>query len=495
GATFAVGDKVEARYKGKIKSYKGKISRVNSDHTFDVDYDDGEKERGLAEKHLKLLGTVDDGRLGNNGTGEYMEGGKGRSRHPPEHDERGSRGGARLCEGDKIEARYRGKGEYYKGKISRVNSDDTFDIDYDDGEKERGLAEEHIKPLESGRSDRLPRGAGGKLREGDKVEARYRGRGKYYTGRISRVNSDGTFDINYDDGENERGLAEEHIKPRESASAGRSPRINDQKLREGDKVEARYKGRGKYYKGNITRVNSDGTFDIHYDDGERERGLAEEYIKSLESGSSGQLLQNNVGKLREGDKVEARYKGRGKYYKGKISRVNSDGTFDINYDDGERKRGLAEYHIKLDKLASAGRSLNSDGRNLREGDKVEARYKGRGKYYKGKIARVNSDGTFDIDYDDGERERGLAEYHIKSHESGDGEGSPHSIGEVREGDKVEARYRGSGKYYKGKIAKVNTDGTFDIDYDDGEKERGLAEQHVKPLESGEDRRSPRRSGG
>ena len=30
--------------------------------------------------------------------------------------------------------------------------------------------------------------------------------------------------------------------------------------------------------------------------------------------------------MRVGDKIEARYRGRSKYYKGKISRVRADGT-------------------------------------------------------------------------------------------------------------------------------------------------------------------------
>ena len=42
-------------------------------------------------------------------------------------------------------------------------------------------------------------GGGGALREGSKVEARYRGKSKYYPGVIRRENRDGTFDVDYDD--------------------------------------------------------------------------------------------------------------------------------------------------------------------------------------------------------------------------------------------------------------------------------------------------------
>ena len=48
------------------------------------------------------------------------------------------------------------------------------------------------------------------------------------------------------------------------------------------------------------------------------------------------------------------------------------------------------------------------------GAAVEADYKGRGKYYAGRIARVRLNGTFDIDYDDGEKELGVPRAAIKA---------------------------------------------------------------------------------
>jgi len=40
--------------------------------------------------------------------------------------------------------------------------------------------------------------------EGDKVEALYKGKGtKWFSGVVKRVNRDGTYEIRYDDGDNE----------------------------------------------------------------------------------------------------------------------------------------------------------------------------------------------------------------------------------------------------------------------------------------------------
>ena len=80
-----------------------------------------------------------------------------------------------------------------------MRADATFDIAYDDGESETRVEERLIRSLDGGgRGSRSPspRGGGrGRLREGAKIEARYRGRSRYYPGRIARDRGDGTFDV------------------------------------------------------------------------------------------------------------------------------------------------------------------------------------------------------------------------------------------------------------------------------------------------------------
>ena len=50
--------------------------------------------------------------------------------------------------------------------------------------------------------------------------------------------------------------------------------------------------------------------------------------------------------ISKGDRVEAKLKGWTKYYKGKITRENRDGTYDILFDDGERKSKVDAKLIK-----------------------------------------------------------------------------------------------------------------------------------------------------
>jgi hypothetical protein len=134
--------------------------------------------------------------------------------------------------------------------------------------------------------------------------------------------------------------------------------------------------------------------------------------------------------LEVGVLVEANYRGRGKYFSGKISRVRLNGTYDIAYDDGESEQSVPKDLIRVkprylpravcfDALFSTiylyrGGSpsrlrldddiVNSSSASLDVGTAVEADYRGKGKYYTGKIARVRAGGTYDIDYDDGEKE-------------------------------------------------------------------------------------------
>ena len=100
--------------------------------------------------------------------------------------------------------------------------------------------------------------------------------------------------------------------------------------------------------------------------------------------------------------MEAKCRGWTKYYGGEILRVNSDGTYDIKFDDGERKRGVEADRIKGGSGGDDDRSSSSSRPALREGDRVEAKCKGWTKYYGGEILRVNSEIASDTSREGGE---------------------------------------------------------------------------------------------
>jgi hypothetical protein len=289
----------------------------------------------------------------------------------------------------------------------------------------------------------------------------------------------GTYDINYDDGESEIGVARGLIFPLASSGTNRSPSRSSARIEEGSKVEGNYRQKGKWYTGKVTRDRRDGTFDIDYDDGESETRVGEALIRLIGGSSSLSGSRDIVVELVEGTSVEAFYKGK-KWYPGKISRVRLNGTFDINYDDGEKEIGMTRANVRA--VASRGLSPRADRERNRieEGSKVEGNYRGKGKWYTGKVTRDRKDGTFDIAYDDGESETRLEEALLRLLGGGSGSPSKRSA-KIEEGSKVEGNFRGKGRWYKGKVTRDRRDGTFDIDYDDGESETRVDEMMIKLL--------------
>lgn len=155
-----------------------------------------------------------------------------------------------FAEGTRVEANYHGAGVWYGGVISRCRYDNTYDIVYDDGDSE---------PCVDGKLIRLPMAVGvvsssahpsGGLTEGTKCEANYRGKGVYYTGKVARDNHDGTYDIAYDDGEDESRVLEEHIR-----------KFNTTEV-VAEVPAVREKPKKRWKSGKILKKYPDGTYDI-----------------------------------------------------------------------------------------------------------------------------------------------------------------------------------------------------------------------------------------
>ena len=120
-----------------------------------------------------------------------------------------------------------------------------------------------------------------------------------------------------------------------------------------------------------------------FDDGDRKRDVPSSLIRSLEkqrkaSSSRKKKSSDNI-VISKGDRVEAKLKGWTKYYKGKITRENRDGTYDILFDDGERKskvdakliKSLETKSKKTKKKTNRDRDSDSDGDDDNDSDDDE----------------------------------------------------------------------------------------------------------------------------
>ena len=115
--------------------------------------------------------------------------------------------------------------------------------------------------------------------QGDIIEARFRGRETWYQGKIStQTNAYGIYGVQYDDGESEQvfeDLIRKYIPPPRVG-----PEIFPVEFAKGEKVEVRYRGRERYYPAKIAAVElSRSTYDVNYDDGEKEYSVSVDLIR------------------------------------------------------------------------------------------------------------------------------------------------------------------------------------------------------------------------
>jgi hypothetical protein len=246
---------------------------------------------------------------------------------------------------------------------------------------------------------------------GERIEAQFKGGSKWFSGVISAVNRNGTYDIKYSDGDTEFDVSASKIRSLDDerpSSPSRDSR--PAKLYEGDDVEARFKGGSKWYKGRITGVNRDGSYDIRYADGDSERDVPSDFVRPVGGGSDRDLdrdlsqsrdidrterpsspsRDSKPNKLHIGDEVEARYRGSAKWFKGRITAVHRDGSYDIRYADGDSERGVLEHLVRKyapDEFLSA---------TFYVGDQVEAV-----SWLPGRISHVGRGELYDVSLSNG----------------------------------------------------------------------------------------------
>ena len=296
-------------------------------------------------------------------------------------------------------------------------------------------------------------------------QPRYDDRDDRFNG-TRRLDDDRRFDAGSTRRLDDRGTLRRESDLEQSSYMGRQTRAASGFL-EGDKVIALFKGRGtKWYPGVISRVNSDGTYDIRYADGDSEVDALEKNIQidpDAKPASPRRGEDRHATKRREAVEMT-----------GPLLKLRSAVLRVVNRRDGddreaallaalERFDASRSGECRSDDLGAALQRLGVDDRDvgLRELQELEDLHPGRRRG--------------DINY------RALVRA-LEVGEDSKGASSHGSRGELREGMKVEARYRGKSRYYTGVIKRANRDGTYDIDYDDGEKELDVEASLIRELE-------------
>ena len=224
------------------------------------------------------------------------------------------------------------------------------------------------------------------------------------------------------------------------------------------------------FRGVIEAANADGTYDVRYDDGDFEAAVARELIYvqrvskiAAEDGESAQEGGNDDEQSAASD--------------GDLSTSSSEPSTGSSEPSIARKDEEEEDEAS-DKEVAAATAVADEGRgggegegggkgaSLSVGDSVEARFDGGPDFHPGKVVASNGDGTYAIDYSDGDKEPAVNRLRIRR----TGDIRPEALAE---GMRCEARHGGGIHCFGGVIAKVNGDGTYNVAYDDGDKEHGV----------------------
>lgn len=175
---------------------------------------------------------------------------------------------------------------------------------------------------------------------------------QYYDVEVIGKHKDGTYDVEIDTIGVRRNVPPSRLRREVEA---------DENLIPGAHVSVRYPGTTDWYLGEISGRNGDGTFAIKFADGDYVQQIPPRDVvlaASLEEGEYESLFdaddadeydeeEEEYDSLVPGAPVNARFPDTDDWYGGRIASVNSDGTFAIQFDDGDFSQSIPEEDVEL----------------------------------------------------------------------------------------------------------------------------------------------------
>lgn len=428
---FAIGTPIEVQFGGNDLWFPATISNDHGNGYYDVSSDFEIPRNNIHESQIRLS---EQGLANRKGSTRRLTG--------------------RYAAGDKVEANFQAKGTWYPAKIWKIRLAPDgvsflYDLDYKSGERELGVTESRMRPIalapskslakmkghnlnssfrsasgddhseagvsvhshRSGGSFRgrgLERGSSSRARSSSKGDlrrslSRSRSRSRSRAGSFASAGDLGADDTDGDGhtGRDTDDLDDDDLDSDEEVYAADEHNVMEEDdFHIGDRVEARFRGSDEFFPGTVIDISATGEVGILYDGGEKVNGVARDDIRlappSNENGDGG-----HVDAFQVGDKVEANFRGLGRWLRGKIHKRRGRGIYDVAYADGKVETKVVESAIR--KVA-----IDIDqGFKYSVGDEVEVNADGLGYWYRGEIIRRRNGNSYDVDFDDGGRDVGI----------------------------------------------------------------------------------------
>ena len=155
---------------------------------------------------------------------------------------------------------------------------------------------------------------------------------------------------------------------------------------------------------------------------------------------------------------------------------HEDDTLDILYDDGD-----FESHVPRERVHAVSIELTDAFHAFGVGDVVKADLKGHGSWYTGRIIAIDTKfRVFTLKYENGHLEKHVPPSRVQPMSTG------HIKNDYLHGERVRANWQSCGTWCLGRICAVNhAEGTFNVQYDDGEVEMHVAAHSLQPAEDAE----------
>jgi len=211
--------------------------------------------------------------------------------------------------------------EWYPGQISAVYMNGTYDVLYDDGDRETAVPSNCIRersaekpapttgsePTPEPAPERAPETIGadgftsreegllsairadGALESAEhaaanlplhaEIVARWRGEDAWFTGRVAAIHGNGDYDILYDDNEIETNVPPTNVKSQQAEDVS-----SIIKFQAGTAVAALYKQESRWFPAVVEAIHDDGrshSYDLIYDNGVRESYVPSRFVRIL----------------------------------------------------------------------------------------------------------------------------------------------------------------------------------------------------------------------